>query len=158
MKDQNLAIKWVKHNIKHFGGDPDSITLFGQSTGGSSAHFHMLSPLSKCNGLFFDMIVILTLPIIIDLINRVICQSGTALSRWALAPNDQGTRYARKLAQHFNCSVQTSFEMIECLRRVDAYELTKRQDLFYVSICEYLDMFLSVICVSSKIRNGLFIR
>ncbi|KAF2902141.1 hypothetical protein ILUMI_04049 [Ignelater luminosus] len=113
LKDQNLAIKWVKDNIKHFGGDPDSITLFGQSAGGSSAHFHMLSPLSK------------------HLINRVICESGTAFSRWALAPNDQGTRYARKLARHFNCSVQTSFEMIECLRRVDAYELTKRQDLFY---------------------------
>lgn len=46
LKDQVMALKWVKKHIKDFGGDPDNITIFGSSAGGSSVNFHMLSPLS----------------------------------------------------------------------------------------------------------------
>lgn len=45
--DQLCAIKWVKHNIEAFGGDPDNITIMGQSAGGMSVQQHCLSPLSK---------------------------------------------------------------------------------------------------------------
>nr|CAI5844485.1 unnamed protein product [Callosobruchus analis] len=47
LKDQSLALRWIRNNIKHFGGDPDSVTIFGESAGGASAQFHMLSPLSR---------------------------------------------------------------------------------------------------------------
>lgn len=50
LKDQNMAIRWVKENIKGFGGDADEITLFGLSAGGVSVHYQYLTPLSK--GLF----------------------------------------------------------------------------------------------------------
>lgn len=50
LKDQNMAIRWVKENIKGFGGNSDEITLFGLSAGGVSVHYQYLSPLSK--GLF----------------------------------------------------------------------------------------------------------
>jgi len=34
LKDQNMALNWVKNNIKKFGGNPDDVTLFGQGSGG----------------------------------------------------------------------------------------------------------------------------
>jgi len=47
LKDQVLALKWVNENIHHFNGDKDVVTLMGESSGGSSVHYHMLSPMSK---------------------------------------------------------------------------------------------------------------
>lgn len=47
LKDQVLALKWVKRNIDRFGGDPDGVTLSGMSAGGASVNYHMLSPLSR---------------------------------------------------------------------------------------------------------------
>jgi len=48
--DQIAALQWVKQNVAAFGGDPDNVTIFGQSAGSSSATFLMASPLAK--GLF----------------------------------------------------------------------------------------------------------
>lgn len=45
--DQANAFKWVRDNIAHFGGDPHSITLFGESSGAISISLHMMSPISS---------------------------------------------------------------------------------------------------------------
>ena len=45
--DQLTAINWVKHNIEEFGGNPDNITIMGQSAGAMSVQYHCLSPLSR---------------------------------------------------------------------------------------------------------------
>lgn len=42
LADQKTAIQWVKDNILHFGGDPNRITLFGESAGAMSIGLHML--------------------------------------------------------------------------------------------------------------------
>lgn len=49
LKDQNLAMIWVQNNIANFGGDPNQVTLTGDSAGGASVHYHMFSPLSRGN-------------------------------------------------------------------------------------------------------------
>jgi para-nitrobenzyl esterase len=53
--DQQFALAWVRQNIGNFGGDPDNVTIFGESAGGMSVLFHMASPRSK--GLFHKGIV-----------------------------------------------------------------------------------------------------
>jgi para-nitrobenzyl esterase len=53
--DQIEALRWVSRNIGRFGGDPDNVTIFGESAGGLSVTALMISPMTK--GLFQRAIV-----------------------------------------------------------------------------------------------------
>jgi len=66
--DQTAAIKWVRRNIADFGGDPDNITLMGQSAGAMSVDIHLNNPALK--GAFKGAIML----------------SGTGLQRCLLKP------------------------------------------------------------------------
>lgn len=47
LKDQVMVLRWVQRNIAQFRGDPDNVTLFGESAGSASVHYHLLSPMSR---------------------------------------------------------------------------------------------------------------
>ncbi|KAB7496323.1 Acetylcholinesterase [Armadillidium nasatum] len=104
LKDQQLALKWVKENVESFGGDSGNITIFGESAGGASVHYHILSPGS--NGLF----------------NRAIIQSGTSFCPWASNMNHK--KYAIETGREFNCSIDNGTEKyLECMQTVHPYYL-----------------------------------
>uniref|UniRef100_A0A1A9ZUL5 Carboxylic ester hydrolase n=1 Tax=Glossina pallidipes TaxID=7398 RepID=A0A1A9ZUL5_GLOPL len=78
LKDQLLALKWVKGNCHFFGGDVNNITVFGESAGGVSAHYMMLS--EKAKGLF----------------HKAVIMSGSVLTSWGfLSKMDWAYRLAK---------------------------------------------------------------
>lgn len=47
LKDQVMVLEWIRDHIGRFGGDAGRVTIFGESAGGASVTYHMMSPLSK---------------------------------------------------------------------------------------------------------------
>uniref|UniRef100_A0AAG5D1N2 Carboxylic ester hydrolase n=1 Tax=Anopheles atroparvus TaxID=41427 RepID=A0AAG5D1N2_ANOAO len=107
LKDQLLALKWVNENIAQFGGNPDNVTLFGESAGSMSAYLHYLSPNSR------------------KYFQRVICQSGVACSDafFQVEPVEK----ARKLARFFGYTGDSDQGVLETLEKVPAKELARHQ-------------------------------
>jgi para-nitrobenzyl esterase len=101
--DQQAALKWVQRNIKYFGGDPDKVTIFGQSAGGLSVHAQLASP--EAAGLF----------------DRAIVESGAYFLNTSplAAAEARGTQVATALG----CSDQTA----ACLRSVPVATLLAKQ-------------------------------
>lgn len=107
LKDQAFALRWIKRNIRHFGGDPKKITVFGQSAGGVSAHLHMFTPLHK------------------DVVQGVIAQSGTAFSRWALIPLKDIQDHSSSLADIVGCKKESNEDMVKCLKALQGADIMK---------------------------------
>lgn len=113
LKDQSQSIRWVHENIAAFGGDPNRVTIFGESAGGASVHYHMMSNLSK------------------GLIHRGISQSGNGYCPWAVARPDSAKKKANKVAELLNCP-KDSKQLLACLRTKTADELIKTDRSFQV--------------------------
>uniref|UniRef100_A0A6I8MXN7 Carboxylic ester hydrolase n=1 Tax=Ornithorhynchus anatinus TaxID=9258 RepID=A0A6I8MXN7_ORNAN len=104
LKDQHMAIAWVKRNIAAFGGDPNKITIFGESAGGASVSLQTLSPYNK------------------GLIKRAISQSGVGLCPWAIQRNPLS--WAKKIAEKVGCPTDDTAKLAKCLKVTDPRALT----------------------------------
>lgn len=106
LKDQVMALRWVKTNIKHFGGDPDDVTVFGESAGGATGQFLMVSPMA--DGLF----------------HKVISQAGSCLNFWIYTPdNVNHFERAVKLTEVIGNKSEDSREILKILRSLSAEDL-----------------------------------
>lgn len=109
MFDQVMALDWVQQNIHYFGGNPHSVTLFGESAGGVSVGMHMLSPLSRSK------------------FHRVILQSGAPQAAWATISDKEAKNRSLILAQRFNCNYRETSDIIDCLRKQNAKEFSEEE-------------------------------
>ncbi|XP_071971250.1 cholinesterase-like isoform X1 [Engystomops pustulosus] len=147
--DQRLALQWVHENIAAFGGNPDSVTIFGISAGGVSVGYHVISPGSR------------------PYFNRAIMQSGSPTADWAFRSRESTRKLSLKLAKSVDCPTEDDDATIACLQKVDANKLTSTQILgmtgptltFFVPILD--DDFLTDIPKSlvkySKVNTDILI-
>lgn len=103
--DQRMALQWVQDNIQFFGGNPRQVTIFGESAGGASVGFHLLSPDSR------------------PTFTRAILQSGVPNGPWATTGPAEARRRATHLAKTLGCKFSNDTEMIDCLRNKTPQEL-----------------------------------
>ena len=113
LKDQVIALRWIKDNIAAFGGDPDCVTITGYSAGSWSISLHLVSPMSK--GLF----------------HRAIAMSGSAINQKPL-PKDQ-KNLAIKQAEILGCPTDTVGNMLICLNTKSAEDFANSLPQFFVS-------------------------
>ncbi|XP_037949556.1 esterase E4-like isoform X2 [Teleopsis dalmanni] len=96
LKDQRLALQWVQENIAKFNGDPNNVTIFGQSAGAISVHMHSYA--DHANKYF----------------HKVIMQSGTANMEWSFQSNP-GYK-TRKLAKLLGCESNKTSDILTFLQ------------------------------------------
>nr|AFY08502.1 esterase 4 [Panonychus citri] len=105
LRDQLMAMQWVRENIAKFGGDPNQVTIFGESAGSMSVSAHILSPLTK--GLF----------------KRAILESGTIYN-----PVDDPSFFIGNAWSVLNrTSCASSHDILTCLQGLSVPEIIDNQ-------------------------------
>lgn len=104
IQDQRLALRWVQKNIAAFGGNPDNVTILGESAGALSVCLHLSTP-NESRGLF----------------HKAIALSYTCIH--PLQDVEQGNAFGLNVAATVGCDQPSS--AIDCLRQLDTTQLVK---------------------------------
>ncbi|MFA6755533.1 MAG: carboxylesterase family protein [Bacilli bacterium] len=106
INDQIVALNWIKHNISFFGGDPNNITICGESAGGISVLALLASP--KTEGLFKNAIVESSLPYCIFDSKEENVYTNTFLNCARITKKNINQLYKLSLQQIFDLTNQTT--------------------------------------------------
>jgi len=131
LMDQQAALRWVQRNIARFGGDPDNVTIAGQSAGGLSVLAQMVSPGAR--GLF----------------QRAIVESGT------FALNQRPLATAEAAGETFATAVGCPDQSAACLRNAPVSDLVAK---FGVEIPGVVDGSVLPQPIGTALARGQFAR
>lgn len=116
LKDIRLALRWVQENISYFGGNPENVTIFGESAGAAAVHYSLLSP--SCKGLF----------------KRAIAQSGSAYNTWSYARHPRESAYL--LGKRLGCNATNDEELLNFLRNAPVDDIITKSERIILEIEE----------------------
>ena len=102
LMDQMMALKWIHENIANFGGDPDNVTLFGESAGGESV---TVLPLVEGSHKYFK---------------RVIAQSGSPLLS---ITSEQGINKTNEFMAALGCKTVADLQKVDVEKLLEASAL-----------------------------------
>ncbi|XP_012215168.1 juvenile hormone esterase-like isoform X1 [Linepithema humile] len=126
LKDVVMALQWVQKNISKFGGDPENVTIFGESAGGTIVHYLAISPVAK--GLF----------------HKAISQSGVATNPWAFTEREPpSTNKGFQLAEKLGKVTTDAKVAYEFLKKIDAKKLRLVEQKTLTTKMEKQQFFLS---------------
>ncbi|XP_049826516.1 esterase 6-like [Aethina tumida] len=103
LRDQQLALKWVQDNIELFGGNPQKVTIMGQSAGAAAVTYQMLN--QNSDGLY----------------RAAIGQSGSFLNTWAYTSSTKDTAF--ELGRELNFTGNTSEDLKKFLKIQSAVDI-----------------------------------
>ena len=107
--DQMTAIQWVKDNIAAFGGDPENITIMGQSAGAASVQLQCQSPLTK--GLF----------------QKAVLSSGCGLGGMLASTTEKSCAFWKEVMARCGCKDLASFRALPVDQLFAAWQSAKKE-------------------------------
>ena len=134
--DQQEVLKWVQRSIRSFGGDPDNVTLFGESAGGLATLFNMVSPLAA--GLF----------------HRAILQSGVSAA--PQTPLEAGFKLGIDFATALGCTDEATAAV--CIRSKSVAEIIEKAERFTGIAMRVLDGAILPEQMQKRLADGNFHR